>query len=88
MSGALTESERHPGVTFIGWYCADTTLTVAQKIAAASARHAEKFGQPANLCLCSPADASSAGDIVGVRIEARGYIARNTFYVGAEGGSA
>lgn len=72
------------GTRFMGWYDPDRKRSVPQKIAAAAARFAEKFGWPATVCLCSLADAEQAGETDGLIVEASGYVARHTFYLGTE----
>lgn len=72
-------------VSYFAWFNADKTLTVVQKIAKACDRYREKFGVEPTTVLCNPIDAQTmAQPPLGVTVEARHYIAANTFYVGRE----
>ncbi len=74
--------ERSP--MYLCWYDPSVKKTPQSKIQAACERFVEKFGKPPTTVLCNPYDAEGAGLMDGLTIEARSYVARNTFYVGGE----
>lgn len=82
------------GRMFLGWYDPDRKKPARAKLAAAITRYEEKFGRTPLFCLTSPQDAAELaqpdrkhpGELP-VSVQARGYIARWTFYIGEEGGS-
>jgi hypothetical protein len=80
---------------FLGWYDPDRKKPARAKLADAVARYEEKFGRTPLFCLTSPQDAAELAEpsrkFPGeppVSIQARGYIARWTFYIGEEGDPA
>lgn len=78
---------------FLGWYDPDRKKSARAKLADAIERYTEKFGHAPRFCLTSPQDAVELaepsrkypGDLP-VTVQARGYIARWTFYVGEDAG--
>ncbi|MFN8593634.1 MAG: hypothetical protein U0031_19405 [Thermomicrobiales bacterium] len=80
---------------FLGWYDPDRKKSARAKLADAIERYTEKFGRAPRFCLTSPQDAVELsepsrkypGDLP-VTVQARGYIARWTFYVGEDAGQA
>jgi hypothetical protein len=78
---------------FLGWYDPDRKKPARAKLADAIARYEEKFGRTPLFCLTSPQDAAELAEpsrkFPGeppVAIQARGYIARWTFYIGEDAG--
>ncbi len=78
---------------FLGWYDPDRKKPARAKLADAIARYEEKFGRTPLFCLTSPQDAVELAEpsrkFPGeppVSIQARGYIARWTFYIGEDAG--
>ena len=77
---------------FLGWYDPDKKKPSRAKLAEAITRYTEKFGRVPRFCLTSPQDAvelaepsrAHPGELP-VQVQARGYIARWTFYVGEDG---
>jgi hypothetical protein len=57
---------------------------VTNKIKALCEAYEEKFGIHPTTVLCSAEDAQHVGEVPGVTVEARHYVARNMFYVGGE----
>ena len=78
---------------FLGWYDPDRKKPARAKLAEAIERYEEKFGRTARLLPDQPAGRRRSGRAVaqvpgrtaGV-VQARGYIARWTFYIGEEAG--
>lgn len=76
---------------FLGWYDPDRKKPARAKLADAIERYEEKFGRTPRYCLTSPQDAVDLAEpsrkFPGeppVAIQARGYIARWTFYIGED----
>ena len=76
---------------FLGWFDPDKKKPARLKLADAIERYEEKFGRTPRFCLTSPQDAvdlaEPARNFPGelpVAVQARGYIARWTFYIGEE----
>jgi hypothetical protein len=76
---------------YLGWYDPDRKKPARAKLAEAIERYEEKFGRTPRFCLTSPQDAVDLAepsrkfpDAPPVSIQARGYIARWTFYIGEE----
>ena len=61
---------------FLGWYDPDRKKPARAKLAEAIERYEEKFGRKPRFCLTSPQ----------VKIRARDFIARWTFYIGEDAG--
>jgi hypothetical protein len=101
-SGIIAKSKRRAGwsgetpqedAMFLGWYDPDRKKPARAKLADAIARYEEKFGRTPLFCLTSPQDAADLAEpsrkFPGeppVSIQARGYIARWTFYIGEDAG--
>jgi hypothetical protein len=80
-------------VMFLGWYDPDRKKHPREKLADAIARYEEKFGRKPRFCLTSPQDAADLAapsrkfpEKPPVTVQARGYIARWTFYIGEDAG--
>ena len=80
---------------FLGWYDPDRKKPARAKLADAIERYEEKFGRTPLFCLASPQDAAELAapsrtfpGEPSVSIQARGYIARWTFYIGEDAGEA
>ena len=78
---------------FLGWYDPDRKKPARAKLADAIERYKEKFGRTPLVCLTSPQDAAELAEpsrkFPGqppVSVQARGYIARWTFYIGEDAG--
>lgn len=78
---------------FLGWYDPDRKKSARAKLADAIERYTEKFGRAPRFCLTSPQDAADLAEPtrtfpgeLPVAVQARGYIARWTFYVGEDAG--
>lgn len=78
---------------FLGWYDPDRKKPARAKLADAIERYEEKFGRVPLVCLTSPQDAAELAEpsrkFPGeppVAVQARGYIARWTFYIGEDAG--
>ena len=76
---------------FLGIYDPYKKKPARQKLLDALDRYQEKHGHPARFCLTSPQDAAELAEATKkhpgeppVQVQARGYIARHTFYVGTE----
>jgi hypothetical protein len=76
---------------FLGWYDPDKKKPARAKLAAAIERYEQKFGRTPRYCLTSPQDATALAEPsrtfpgeLPVKVGARGYIARWTFYIGEE----
>ncbi len=76
---------------YLGWYDPDRKKPARAKLAEAIERYEEKFGRTPHSCLTSPLDAADLAEPsrkhpgeLPVTIQARGYIARWTFYIGDE----
>lgn len=79
---------------FLGWYDPDRKKPARAKLADVLDRYEEKFGRRARFCLTSPQDAAELAEAttkhpgeLPVAVQARGYISRDTFYVGEDAGS-
>lgn len=72
-----------PDITY-GVYYDPSKRVVRSKIKACVEAYEAKHGIQPTQVLCSPQDAESVGEIAGVTVEGRHYIARHTFYVGGE----
>ena len=78
---------------FLGWYDPDRKKPARAKLDDAIERYQEKFGRTPLVCLTNPLDAAELsepsrkfpGDPP-VSVQARGYIARWTFYIGEDAG--
>lgn len=74
----------------LGLYDADPKKPSRVKLATAIARYKETFGSAPRFCLTSPQDAadlavpSRTHPMPDIDVQARGYIARWTYYVGEE----
>ena len=81
---------------FLGWYDPDRKKPARAKLADAVARYQEKFQRTPRFCLTSALDAAELAEpsrkFPGpppVTVQARGYVARWTYYIGeADGGTA
>ena len=80
---------------FLGWYDPDRKKPARAKLAEAIERYEEKFGRRARYCLTSPLDAAELAEpsrkFPGkppVKVQARSYIARWTFYIGEDLGQS
>jgi hypothetical protein len=77
---------------FLGWYDPDKKKTADKKLMDACARYEEKFGRVPLFCLTSPDDAKALGATFSlglgreVGVQARSYIAKDTFYIGEDAG--
>ncbi len=76
---------------YLGWYDPDRKKPARAKLAEAIERYEEKFGRSPRCCLTSPLDAADLAEpsrkFPGeppVTVEARGFIARWTFYIGED----
>jgi hypothetical protein len=72
-------------VLYRGWQGdeKDRKRTVSQHFEDARRNYDAAFTEPADICLCSPEDATALGASVdGVLIEGRNYMPRFRFYVG------
>ena len=78
---------------FLGWYDPDRKKPARAKLAEAIERYEEKFGRKPRVCLTSPQDAAELAEpsrkfpgAPPVKIRARDFIARWTFYIGEDAG--
>jgi len=72
------------GITYYGWFDPNEKVSAAAKLADAIEGFVEKFGRDPNVCLTSTRDAEALAGAQPVRVEGRGYIQRNIYYVGRE----
>lgn len=66
------------------WLDADKKRDLAEKVARAAARYAEKFGQRPNLCHVHPSTLDGPIELDGVRVVPAPNILKHHFWVGVE----
>jgi hypothetical protein len=78
---------------YLGWYDPDRKKPARAKLADAIERYEEKFGRKPRFCLTSAQDAADLAEPsrkfpgeLPVAVQARGYIARWTYYIGEDAG--
>ncbi len=72
---------------FLGWYDPDRKKPTRRKLQDAFDRYVEKFEREPRFCLTSALDAADLAadaEALPVSVQARGYIARYTFYIGED----
>ncbi len=69
---------------FLVWYDNDRKRPLADKVAAAVERYAERFGNEPELVLLNPAQAGEQGAIAGIPVRPHPLVSPNHLYVGVE----
>lgn len=66
------------------WFDSDPRRKLADKVSQAATRYQVRFGRRPTVCYLNEADLNGAGEVKGIRLQAKSNVLRHHFWIGEE----